>query len=149
MKINRKYLPSHLTKKDRKKQFQQLNTSRRLYKKGQYYTRSKIKSFKSRKSSHVQKAKQMYHVNKIGATKQMAAATGCSRTALAKIIRKGEGAYYSSGSRPNQTVQSWGIARLASAVTGGKSSVVDFHILQEGCKANSRALQMAAKKTRL
>jgi len=38
---------------------------------------------------------------------------------LQKIVNKGMGAYYSSGSRPNQTPASWGIARLASAITGG------------------------------
>jgi hypothetical protein len=63
--------------------------------------------------------------------KELAAKTGCSVSALKAIVRKGEGAYYSSGSRPNQTPQSWGIARLASAITGGKASKVDFHILKE------------------
>jgi hypothetical protein len=146
MKIKAKYAPLHLTRKDRKKQFRQLAKSRRLYKKGIYYTRPKVASFRSRKSSHVQKAKDMYHLDTIAANSAMAKATGCTKAALAQIIRKGEGAYYSSGSRPNQTAQSWGVARLASAVTGGKSSIVDFHILQEGCRANSRALSLAQQK---
>ena len=51
--------------------------------------------------------------------------TGCSIEALKKIVNKGEGAYYSSGSRPNQTSHSWGYARLASAITGGKAAAVD------------------------
>ena len=41
-------------------------------------------------------------------------------------MKKGQGAYYSSGSRPNQSAHSWGYARLASAITGGKSAAVDF-----------------------
>ena len=31
----------------------------------------------------------------------------------------------SSGSRPNQNAQSWGLARLASAITAGKAAAVD------------------------
>ena len=62
---------------------------------------------------------------------------------LQEIVKKGQGAYYSSGSRPNQTSHSWGIARLASAITGGKSSQIDFHILEKYCKSNSKALKLA------
>ena len=46
-----------------------------------------------------------------------------------EIVKKGQGAYYSSGSRPNQTGHSWGRARLASSITGGKASAVDYKIL--------------------
>ena len=74
--------------------------------------------------------------------------TGCSKSALAKIINKGEGAYYSSGSRPNQTAQSWGLARLASSITSGKAAAVDYNILEEGCKTNSKALTLAKKSKR-
>ena len=70
-------------------------------------------------------------------------ATGCSRKALSKIINKGQGAYFSSGSRPNQTAQSWGIARLASAITSGKAAAVDYTILEKGCKPGSKALKLA------
>ena len=48
--------------------------------------------------------------------------------ALKHITKKGRGAYYSSGSRPNQTAQSWARARLASALTGGNASAVDYYI---------------------
>jgi hypothetical protein len=73
----------------------------------------------------------------------LAKATGCSVGSLRKIVKKGEGAFYSSGSRPNQTPQSWGYARLASAITGGKAAAVDYTILQNGCKPNSGALRRA------
>jgi hypothetical protein len=53
------------------------------------------------------------------------------KTAL-KIINKVR-AYYSSGSRPNQTAKSWGLARLASSVTSGPAAV-DFNIIDEGCR---------------
>ncbi len=90
------------------------------------------------------KAQRLYHVDKIGATPALAKASGCKRSALAAIIRKGAGAYYSSGSRPNQTAQSWGKARLASALTAGKAAVVDYHILKRGCHPKtSKALRLA------
>lgn len=87
----------------------------------------------------------MYHVDKIGPTNELAKATGCKKTALAKIINKGAGAYYSSGSRPNQTAQSWGVARLASSITSGKAAAVDYNILEKGCKPNSKALTLAKR----
>ena len=140
-----RYLPKILSKKDKKRQFNMLLKSRRLYKKGKFYTRKHVSSFKSTKSPHILKAQKIYKLDKIGATNDLAKATKCSKKALAKIIEKGEGAYYSSGSRPNQTPQSWGIARLASSVTGGKASAVDYDILENGCKKNSKALTLAKK----
>ena len=38
------------------------------------------------------------------------------------------GAYYSSGSRPNQTAQSWGKARMYSYILGGPARRVDREI---------------------
>lgn len=145
MKINLRYLPKKLTVKDRKKQANMLMKSRRLYKKGIYYTRKAVPSFKSTKSQHIVNAEKMYNVDKIGATNELAKATKCSKSALAKIINKGAGAYFSSGSRPNQTAQSWGLARLASSITGGKAAAIDYSILEEGCKPNSKALTLAKK----
>jgi len=142
-KITMRYLPKRLTKKDRKKQSTMLQKSRRLYKKGIYYTRKNVKSFHSKKSNHIIDAEKMYNVEKIGATDELAKKTGCSKKALAKIINKGEGAYFSSGSRPNQTAQSWGIARLASSITSGKAAAVDYNILEKGCVPKSKALKMA------
>lgn len=144
-KINLKYLPKKLTKRDKKRQSRMLIQSRKMYKKGKYYTRKRVASFQSKKSPHIAKAEKIYNVKKIGATPALAKATGCSTTALAKIINKGAGAYYSSGSRPNQTPQSWGVARLASAITAGKASIVDYHILEKGCKPNAKALTFAKR----
>ena len=44
------------------------------------------------------------------------------------IIDKGKGAYYSSGSRPNQTPTSWALARLASVIMNGPARKVDKKI---------------------
>jgi hypothetical protein len=135
--INLRYLPKRLSLKDKQKQSSMLLKSKKLYKKGKYFTRKKVKSFKSKPSSHIAKAKKIFKVDKIGATAELAKKTGCSKSSLAKIIKKGEGAYYSSGSRPNQTPQSWGIARLASSLTSGKAGAVDYDILINGCNKGS------------
>ena len=79
MKINLRYLPKRLTRKDRKKQGNQLMKSRRLYKKGIYHLRPTVKSFKSKKSNHIMNAKKIYNIDKIGATDELATATGCSK----------------------------------------------------------------------
>jgi len=144
-KINIKYLPKNLSLKDKKKQSKMLQKSQKMYKKGLYYTRKKINSFKSKKSKHVEKALKMYKVDKIDATNELSKKTKCSKESLKKIINKGEGAYYSSGSRPNQSAQSWGIARLASALTSGKAAIVDYHILEKGCQKSSKAFILAKK----
>lgn len=148
MKIPIRYLPKRLSKKDKKQQIRMLAKSRKLYKQGNYYTRKRLPSFQSKPSSHVTTAKNMYKVDKISANRELAKATGCSLSALQKIVKKGEGAYFSSGSRPNQTAQSWGYARLASSVTGGKSAAVDFAILEQGCQHNKRAFVLAKKAKR-
>ena len=141
--INIRYLPKKLTAKDRKKQRNMLLKSRRLYKQNQYYTRKPVKSFSNKTSKHIIKARQIYNVETIGATTELSKKSGCSKTALKKIINKGAGAYYSSGSRPNQTAQSWGVARLASALTSGKAGAIDYTILNNGCKRGSKGYKMA------
>lgn len=142
-KFIQRYVPRYMTKKDRKSQAQMLSRSRKLYKQGKYYTRKKVASFHDRPSKHVAKARQIYHIENIHPNEQLAKATGCSSDALSKIVEKGEGAYFSSGSRPNQTAQSWGYARLASAITGSKSAVVDFDILDKGCDHKKKAFYLA------
>ena len=143
--IPKKYLPPQLTKKDKKKYYKELKKSKQLYKKGKYYTRKKVSSFKSKPSKHVVNARKIYNIDKIKPSLELSQKTGCSVKALQDINKKGQGAYYSSGSRPNQSAHSWGIARLASAITGGKSAAVDYHILIEGCKKGSKALMYANK----
>lgn len=139
-----RYLPSQLTRKDRKKQLRALNRSKKSYKKGEYFTRPKLASFKNRKSRHILLAEKMYGVERIMPDKELAEKTKCSVASLKQIVKKGEGAYYSSGSRPNQTARSWGLARLASSITGGKASAIDFAILERGCNhKTSKAYRLA------
>ncbi len=138
-----RYVPSTITKKDAKAQTKMLLKSRKLYKKREYFTRRKIPSYKNKPSKHVQKAREIYGVQNVMPSKELSKKTGCSISALQQIVKKGEGAYYSSGSRPNQTAHSWGYARLASALTSGKSAAVDFSILEKGCDHKKRAYRMA------
>ena len=143
-----KYLPKSMSRKDRKKQKKKLLSARKGYKKGKYVDRPKVKSFKSVESPHVKKAKRMYKVKTLKVNKELEKRTGCTKKCLRKIIKKGMGAYYSSGSRPNQSGSSWGIARLASSITGGKAAAVDYKILEEGCRNDSRALKLAKRSRR-
>ena len=148
MKFPTRYLPSLLTIKDKVKQTRMLRKSQKMYKQGKYYTRKPVPSFKSKPSKHLANARRIYKVENVLPNAELAKATGCSIDALNKIVKKGEGAYFSSGSRPNQTAQSWGYARLASAITGGKSAAVDYKILEEGCNHRGKAYTLAREAKR-
>ena len=143
--VPKRYVPKQLSKKDKKKQAKELKKSRKAYKKGKYHTRKKMKSFKSKVSPHIIKARKMYKVDNITPNKKLAKACGCKIQGLRKIVKKGQGAYFSSGSRPNQTGHSWGYARMASSITGGKASAVDYNILEKYCTKKSKALKLAKK----
>lgn len=143
--FSKKYLPRTLSRSDTKKQLKMLIRTQKLYKKRKFYTRKKIASFKSKKSSHIANACKIYGVKSVNPNRNLAIKTGCSLHALKQIVKKGEGAYYSSGSRPNQTAKSWGLARLASAITSGKAAKVDYKILEEGCNHKKKAFMLAIK----
>jgi len=138
-----RYIPNKLTRKDKQKQIQMLKKSRKMYKKGKYYIRKQIPSFKNKKSNHITDAYKIYNIKNIKPNQELAEKTGCSLSALNQIVKKGQGAYFSSGSRPNQTAQSWGLARLASSITAGKAAAVDYNIIEKGCKHNKKAFILA------
>jgi len=140
-----KYVPKNITKKDKQKQINMLIKSRKLYKKNKYYTRKKISSYNNKKSNHILNAYKIYNINNVKPSKELSLKTGCSISALKQIVKKGEGAFYSSGSRPNQTPQSWGLARLASAITSGKAAAVDYDIIKKGCNHKKKAFILASK----
>ena len=145
MRIPVRYLPTSLSTKDKKKQLQMLLKSRKLYKRHNYFTRKRLPSYKNKTSKHITRAKKIYNVDKIIPSKELSRKTGCSLEALKKIVNKGEGAYFSSGSRPNQTAQSWGYARLGSAITGQKAAAVDFSIIETSCNKSGKAYKLATK----
>jgi replicative superfamily II helicase len=138
-----RYVPNKLTKKDRQKQIKMLLESKKLYKQHKYYTRTKISSYKHKPSKHLAKARKIYDIINISPNEELANKTGCTLEALQQIVKKGEGAYYSSGSRPNQTPQSWGLARLASAITAGKAAAVDYNIIEKGCNHQQKTFILA------
>jgi DNA-binding Xre family transcriptional regulator len=140
-----RYLPVQLSARDKKKQAQMLIRSKRLYKKNQYYTRKPLSSYKNKTSKHIRNAQRIYKIEKINPSDELAKKTGCSLSTLNQIMRKGEGAYFSSGSRPNQTAQSWGVARLASSITAGKAAAVDYSIIDKGCDHKKKAFLLANK----
>lgn len=140
-----RYVPKMLTPEDNQKQRDMLLKSKNEYDKGVYYTREKLASFKNKRSGHVANARKIYNIETLTPSKELALKTGCSLEALLRIVKKGEGAYFSSGSRPNQTAQSWGLARLASALTAGKAAAVDYKIIEEGCDHKKKAFIMANK----
>jgi hypothetical protein len=145
IKIPIRYLPKILSNKDKEKQIVMLKKSRKLYKNKKYYTRKKLVSYNNKTSKHIKNACRIYKIKKIKINKELSNKTGCSIKALNEIVKKGEGAYYSSGSRPNQTAQSWGIARLASSITAGKSASIDYKILEKGCNHKKKAFILANK----
>ena len=139
----KRYIPKSLTKREKIQQKKELEKSRKLYRKGKYHTRKVIKSHKSKESKHIKKAKELYDIDTIKPSKELSKKTGCSLEGLEKIVNKGRGAYYSSGSRVNQTPESWGLARLASSISGGKSAAIDINILKNSCKKTSKTLKYA------
>ena len=133
---SRKYIPRSLTEADKKKQKKQLDKSVADYKKGKFTGRKKLASFQSKTSSYVKEVKEKLgvpmNINKI--------ADKLTRTdkrekevkrGLELIMMKGKGAYYSSGSRPNQTAFSWGLGRIGSVLTGGPSRKIDKKIVEK------------------
>ena len=76
-----------------------------------------------KKSSYVVKFEKKY--NKKITDEEFIHKNIITRTGQKKIIEKGMGAYFSSGSRPNQTPMSWALARLASVIVGGPARKSD------------------------
>ncbi len=119
-KIPKQYLPDSLSKTDRAKQKKSIEEKKE---------RPKVKSFKSKRSSHVERFEKRYGYkinNLTRISKEI-----ISRTGINKILDKGMGAYYSAGSRPNQTARSWSLARLASVIMGGPARKVDMAIWEK------------------
>jgi len=116
-RLPKKYVPNSLTSADKKKQINSILKGK---------DRPKVNSFKSKRSSWVVKFENKYGY-KI-TDKQKISQNILARPGIEKILEKGRGAYYSGGSRPNQTPHSWANARLASVILGGNARKVDIDI---------------------
>ncbi len=119
--LNKKYVPSTLTPAQKKKQVKSIREKRE---------RPKLKDVPQRKSSYTVKANKYFGKGNTSIS-DMAKRLKISTKGLYEIKKKGEGAYYSSGSRPNQTAFSWGMARVFSVLFGGKARSVDKEIVKK------------------
>ena len=119
-KINPKYLPKSLSPRDRRRQLKSIQSH-------SIEPRPKVK-YPKRKSQWTLKFHRKYgadkDVNWIG--RNLLRPEGIQR-----ILHKGRGAYASSGSRPNQNIHSWAMARLHSVLMGGPARKVDRKIWDE------------------
>ena len=127
-KIPKRYTKK-LSKSDKAKQIKNIKTARKSYKRGKYVDRPKLKSYKKRKSGWTSKFHKKYPNAKT--IPEISRATGIPSKALNAVKRKGQGAYYSSGSRPNQTAHSWGLARMYSYILGGPTRKYDKEITKK------------------
>jgi hypothetical protein len=135
-KYPKRYIPKSLSESDKKKQKKQLDKSTQDYKKGKYTDRKKLESFKGKKSSYTQEVKEKLGLpmnfdkvaDKLTKTKKREKEL---LKGFEEIYDKGKGAFYSSGSRPNQTPESWGKARVASVLVGGPSRKIDKKIVEK------------------
>lgn len=88
-----------------------------------------LKGFESKRSGWTKKFEEKYKTkitDKEYINKNILKTEGIN-----KILSKGRGAYFSSGSRPGQTAASWAYARLASTIMGGPARKVDKKIWDE------------------
>ena len=127
-KIKKTYTKG-LSKRDSNRQKKNIRTARKSYKKGKYVNRPKLKSYKKKESGWTAKFHKRHPNAKT--IPQIARATGIPAKALNAVKRKGMGAYYSSGSRPNQTAHSWGMARMYSYILGGPTRKIDKEITKK------------------
>lgn len=113
--IPKRYLPDSLSPADRKKQIKSIFEKK---------DRPKIDK-KPRKSSWTVMFNKKYGEELKGmkggkSVKNIAKVVGIPEKALKEIFKKGEAAYYSSGSRPNQSASSWAYGRIYAYIMGGE-----------------------------
>lgn len=63
--------------------------------------------------------------------KNIAKVSKIPKEALEEVYRKGAAAYYTGGSRPNQSSSSWAKARVYSYILGGNTRKVDSAITKK------------------
>ena len=112
--IPKRYLPDTLSKSERQAQIKSIFEGKKRPKTG----------VKERKSSWTVQFDKEYG-EQLDAMKgkrsksNIAKVTGIPLKAIDEVYKKGEGAFYSSGSRPNQTASSWARGRIYAYIMGG------------------------------
>ena len=128
-KIPQRYVPKSLSEADKKKQLKSIQS-------GSFEDRPKLKTFKSKKSKQTEAFDKKYgdRLKKMKGGKSKAnisKLTGIPVRALKEVYDKGLSAY-KSGSRPNQTANSWATARMYSYIMGiGGSRKADKEITKK------------------
>lgn len=115
-KIFKTYVPDDLSNKDKKKQIKSILE-------GKDRPKVDYPSIRSKWSKAFEKKYGKKITNRTFIDKHFITKTG-----IQKILDKGMGAYYSQGSRPNQTKESWSYARLASVILYGPAFRIDKDI---------------------
>jgi|TARA_R100000482_G_scaffold55405_1_gene19850 hypothetical protein len=73
--------------------------------------------------------------------KKYAKSSGKSVSTLNKVYKRGQGAYFSSGSRPGQSSHSWGCGRVRSFATGkGGARKADADLLGKKKKRTKKSM---------
>ena len=124
--MNPNYL-ANLTPQQRLLQQRLIRQSQKTYEStGEVKERPRVSSRKTPRSSWVQKfeAKHGFPITNLAKVKE-----AYPNADIQTILRKGAGAYASSGSRPNVSSFQWRYARLASALLGGPAAKVDKDLL--------------------
>lgn len=115
-KVPTRYVPKTLSKKQRKKQVESIIEGKDR----------PNQEKKTRRSGWAVKFEKKYDTNIMD--DKFIEKNIIRKEGKEKILDKGRGAYYSSGSRPNQTSSSWAYARLASVIMCGPARKVDNNI---------------------
>ena len=118
-KVPKSYVPDTLSEKDKRKQIKSIFENKE---------RPQVK-YKNKRSSWAVKFEDYYGTNI--KDEDFIDKYILKKEGQEQIILKGKGAFYSSGSRPNQSAFSWGYGRLASVIMGGPSRKIDMKIWEK------------------
>ena len=118
-KVPETYVPKELSKSDKNKQIKSIVEKKE---------RPKV-DIKKKRSGWVEKFEKKY--NKKITDKKWINDNLLKTKGQNLVIKKGQGAFYSSGSRPNQTAFSWAYGRLASVLMNGPARKVDKDIWEK------------------
>lgn len=117
--LPQKYVPKSLSKEDKAKQVKSIREGK---------NRPKVDA-PTKRSSLVVRFEKKY--NKKISDLNWISKNIIKREGINQILRKGRGAYYSAGSRPNVSAEQWALARLAGVILGSPARKVDQKIWDE------------------
>ena len=131
MPLPKRYVPDTLSKRDKQLQIESIRKGT---------PRPVLPSYRLRKSQWTQIAETCLGEGR--RLTQIARKLGVPYRALKEIYKRGEKAYYTSGSRPNVTPQQWAQARVYAVLFGSKGArradgdIVRQYKLGVYCKAD-------------